>query len=355
MLALELARRGKTVRVFDRSSGPRPIDQSRALGILPPTLTLLEPSGVTATLIERGLKIRKANIQWKDTLCFTLDITKAGRSYPYILSLPQGDTERILIDALQQLGVSVEWNSEVVDLEDNDDGASLVVEHAGHRKVILASVAVGCDGVHSVVREKLGIAFEGDKLSTDFSLADVTLNEPDSKGIAVAIASPSGFVARLPLPHGTVRLISSQPGVEKTHGHLIKKTGWTSQFSIAFHHAEKFQKGRFFLAGDAAHVHSPAGGRGMNTGIGDAAWLAYLVCEGRAEEYESYRLPIAKKIIEQTRTLTRVASKDSLLRQMTIRWILPVLLKLNWFQKRAARQLLAYDMPYPEWIDRGRY
>ena len=351
-LALELARRGKKVRIFDRSSGPRPEHQSRALGILPPTLTLLQPSGVTDKLLEEGLKIRFAEIQQDGAFRFRLNIASAAGDYPFLLSLPQGRTERILINALAEYGVHPEWNSQVTGLDDQAEFPVLQVERDGKLEAVAGRLIAGCDGVHSIVRESCGISFEGDRLDTPFSLADVRLKLPDPPGVAIANATSDGFVARLPLPDGTVRLISSKQNVEKRPdvAPLIDTTGWTSAFNITFRHANGLQKGRVVIAGDAAHVHSPAGGRGMNTGIGDAAWLAWLMCENRVNDYEKYRLPVAQMIIRQTRQLTRIITSTGMLRNVMLRFVLPFAMKIPMVQRRAAAQLLAHDMPQPEWI-----
>lgn len=352
-LALELVRRGKTVRIFDRSSGPRPENQSRALGILPPTLTILKPSGVTEKLLAEGLKIEVADVRLNDRPSFKLALKHAGGEYPFLLSLPQGRTERILIKALAKFGVTPEWNSSVTAVKDEEGRCEMVVRQDGKNLEFQGRYIAGCDGVRSVVREAVGIAFEGERFPTSFSLADVTLKNQPPRGIAVANATDDGIIAQLPLPNGDVRLIGSFPSVEKHPKNvpLIEKVGWVSDFEITFRHADKLRKGNVVIAGDAAHVHSPAGGRGMNTGIADAAWLAWLMYENRIEDYDSYRLPVAEKIIKQTRTLTNIAAGAGRLRRFMLRFVLPTAMKLPAVQRRAASQLLAYDMPHPKWID----
>jgi len=353
-LALELVRRGKRVRVFDRSSGPRPVEQSRALGILPPSLTIFGPSGVTPRLIEQGLKIATVKLDQNGDHRFSVDLSTAGGAFPFILSLPQGNTERLLLERLADFDQQVEWNCQVTDLDDDGDQPVLFFEKDGVKQQVQGKIIAGCDGVRSVVRERSGIAFEGDKLATTFSLADVKLKEEGPSNTALANVMDDGVVGRLPLPGGIVRLIGSFPAVEKHRdlAPLVAEVGWTSDFSIAFHHAQRLQKGRVFLAGDAAHVHSPAGARGMNTGVGDAAWLAWLICDGKENEYENHRLPIARKIIAQTRQMTKTITTKSAMRAFMLRHVLPVAMKLRLVQRLAARRLLAHDMPHPAWIDR---
>ena len=145
-LALELVRRGRSVRIFDRSSGPRPVEQSRALGILPPSLVILEPSGVTATLVEQGLKIVEARVHRDAVPRFSVDISQGGGKFPFLLSLPQGQTERILIAALEKLGVTPQWNSKVTDIDDTGEHPVISVERAGAVKKESGRLVAGCDG-----------------------------------------------------------------------------------------------------------------------------------------------------------------------------------------------------------------
>ena len=356
-LALELARRGKSVRIFDRSVGPRPLDQSRALGILPATLAALEPSGVTSRLLTSGLKIEHARVLVNGVHKFTIPLERAEGTYPFILSLEQGHTERILIEALQQCGVFVEWESPVVGIDQTGALPALLVDIDRRREAVTGNMVAGCDGVRSLVRQKLGIAFDGDKLETQFSLADVELNESFPNDALLADLRDKGVLAQIPLPNGKVRLIAAEPSVQSRAdiSNRIKSVGWTSDFSIAFHHANVLSKDGYFLAGDAAHVHSPVGGRGMNTGIGDAAWLANLYCEHRLEDYQKLRLPVAKSVIRQTRNLTNFATNSSRFRSFVMGRLVPQLFRFAYVQKRAAQQLLAYDMLFPDWTDRDRH
>jgi len=351
-LALELSRAGKSVLIFDRSAGPRPEHQSRALGILPPTLAILEPSQVTMRLLSEGLRIRRMDVSQNGAFRFTLDLTKAGGKFPFILTLPQGRTERILLEALAKYGVKPTWNMKATGLDNTGQYPVVLVLFDGKTQHIAGKRIVGCDGVHSAVRKSLGISFNGDKLPTVFSLADVTLNEAIDPSVAKADLVDGGFTAQLPLSGNSVRLIGAFPDVEQRPEFTsrIKEVGWHSDFTVTFRHVDKMSHGQVFLAGDAAHVHSPAGARGMNTGIADAAWLAWLICEGRESDYNKYRLPIARKIISQTRGFTDFILNRSPVMRFLVRFILPGLMRIPLVQKKAAQQLLAFDMPQPEWV-----
>ena len=163
----------------------------------------------------------------------------------------------------------------------------------------------------------------------------------------------NGIIIGLPLPNGTVRLIAPSPDVGKRAeiASKIGETVWASDFRISFRHAEKLQSGKVFLAGDAAHVHSPAGGRGMNTGVGDAAWLAWLMCEGRESEYEAMRLPVAKHILKVTRQMTRGVTAPPEKVRFYARNLVRPLLALPFIERMIAKRILAHDMPHAPWID----
>jgi len=356
-LALELLRRGRTVRIFDRSAGPRPEGQSRALGVLPATLSVLEPSGVTQKLQDEGIRIERVAIHKDGKKLMVLDIKQGGGRWPYLVSIPQGRTERILLGEVEKAGVEVEWNVEASGVDVDGSNPVLIVGWDGNQERIEGRFVAGCDGIRSPVRQSLGISFDGDELDAPFSLADVRLDNPPPDGTAKVDLHEAGIIVQLPLPGGTYRLISPCAAVE-TRPEIapsIKKTGWASDFTIQFRHAERLQKDRVFLAGDAAHVHSPAGGRGMNTGIGDAAWLAWLISEGREDEYEAMRLPVAKEVLRVTRQATNaITAKPSTMRFVAAN-ILKPLLKFGFVQRQAAKRLLAHDMPQAPWIEHAAW
>lgn len=356
-LAMELLRRGKSVRIFDRSSGPRPEGQSRALGVLPATLSVLEPSGVTQRLHDEGIRIERVAVYRDGEVLAILDIEQGGGRWPYLISIPQGRTERILLSEVEQAGIEVEWDVEATGVDIDGTNPALMVSRDGEEERVEGRFVAGCDGIRSPVRQSLGISFAGDELDTEFSLADVRLTDPPPDGEVRVDLHEAGIIVQLPLPGGTYRLISPCSAVE-TRPEIppsIRETGWASDFTIQFRHAERLQKGCVFLAGDAAHVHSPAGGRGMNTGIGDAAWLAWLISEGRENEYEAMRLPVAKEVLRVTRQATNaITAKPSTMRFVAAN-ILKPLLKFGFVQRRVARRLLAHDMPHAPWIEHAAW
>lgn len=352
-LAIELARRGHRVRIFDRSPGPRPLEQSRALGILPPTLTLLEPCGLTKRLLDEGVCLTSMRADDGTRRLFEIDIKKGGGRWPFLLSLQQGRTEQLMCDTLSALGVEVEWNTSATTLDLEGERPVLVVEGESGTEHVAADQVAGCDGVRSPIRQELEIPFEGDRMPIVFSLADAAPKEKGDWGQPRIQFKSEVTAIELPLPGGLTRIIAPHSAVhERADIRARFETPlWASDFEITFAHVERMCQGNVFLAGDAAHVHSPAGGRGMNIGIADAAWLAWCIHEGREAEYQAVRLPVAQKVLRDTRLLTRMVAGTGALRDLAVRHLIPFALRFNWVERRVAAQLLADDMPHPPWIE----
>ena len=349
-LAVELQRRGLPFRIVDRGEGPTPLEESRALAILPTTLAVLKASGISDRLLADGHPIRQMEIRFGAGRSARLPLSDAPTETPFILSLPQGRTERHLLSWLEERGVAVEWGVAVEDVSQTH--RPRVRLSSG--EVIDAHALAGCDGVRSTVREALDIPWSGDGYPGDFSLADVTLvPRPDPSTALIDLGTEGGARALLPFGDGRARLIGTvaNPGDLVADLAGVTDVGWTSRFHVAFRHAERMASGMVFLAGDAAHTHSPVGGRGMNLGIWDAAWLAFLLAEGRASEYEMRRLPSVRAILDQTRAMTDFVSDPPGWARPVLRYGLPLALHLPAVRRRLAARILALDLPKPEWLD----
>ncbi|MEE2949891.1 MAG: NAD(P)/FAD-dependent oxidoreductase [Pseudomonadota bacterium] len=349
-LAVELHRRGLPFRIVDRRKGPTPPEESRALAILPTTLAVLKSSGVADRLLADGHPIRQMEMRFGPGRSVRLPLSDAPTDTPFILSLPQGRTERHLLAWLEERAVAIEWGVAVEDVSQTH--RPKVRFSSG--EVIEAHALAGCDGVRSTVREALGIPWSGEGYPGDFSLADVTLDpRPDSSTGIVDLGTEGGARALLPFGDGRARLIGMVTNPDDLVAHLegVTDVGWTSRFHVAFRHAERMARGMVFLAGDAAHVHSPVGGRGMNLGMWDAAWLAFLLSEGRASEYEMRRLPTVRAIMDQTRAMTDFVSSPPGWAGALLHYGLPLALHLPPVRRRFAARFLALDLPKPEWLD----
>lgn len=353
--ALELARRGFAPRIIDDGLGPTPIEESRALGVNARTLTLLSLSGVGERIVEAAQSIDYFRIRAGGKTLFELDTKQVKGRFSAIRGLAQGHTERLLLEALSTYGIVPEWQTAIVAGEIADfQKPEVTLRHAdGTMETVRPDILVGADGAHSVVRKAMGAGFPGEALEAYFYLADFRYaGEIDTHFGEVSIFDP-GMVGRLPVAADVIRYISTLEDFESRIVHpakVVEKT-WTSQFRIHFRHVEPMAKGNVFLAGDAAHIHSPAGARGMNLGIEDACWLAWLIAEGREQEYSALRIPAVKQVLKQTYGLTRMITMTNPLAIAARNLFAPLLLRFGPARRTLLQSVAGYDTPKPPWID----
>jgi 2-polyprenyl-6-methoxyphenol hydroxylase-like FAD-dependent oxidoreductase len=299
-LALELARYEVPLRIVDKS--PARTDKSKATAIWSRSLELFDRAGCSAVLVAPGHKVDAANILRGTQTVAHFDLQGVQTAYPFVLMLPQSSTEQILEAHLGRLGVTVERNVELASFVDEGEGVSAVLRHAdGTEETAKASWLVGCDGAHSLIRHQLGLSFLGSTRSDDWVLADVELTGyPFPENELATVWHEEGVVVFFPLGRGRYRLIASlgpskggppsEPTLEEFQqlvdrrlpcGIVLSGAVWLSAFRINERQVNQYRFDRVFVAGDAAHVHSPAGGQAMNTGMQDAfnlAWKLALAC-----------------------------------------------------------------------------
>jgi 2-polyprenyl-6-methoxyphenol hydroxylase-like FAD-dependent oxidoreductase len=367
VLALWLTRLGVRVRIVDKTSEPG--TTSRATAVQARTLELYRQVGLGDEVAERGLKAAAVNL-WvagKTVARAVFGDMGAGVSpFPYALIFPQDEHERLLIDRLTAAGVEVERQTELLGFK---DAAGHVLAHLerpdGTREDCEAAYIAGCDGAHSTVRETLEIGFPGGVYAHLFYVADVEATGAAMNGEVHVALDATDFLAVFPLKgNGRARLIGTvREEAERPHENLswsdvskrviewmpidVSRVNWFSTYHVHHRVADHFRKGRAFLLGDAAHIHSPVGGQGMNTGIGDAvnlAWKLTAVLQGRADaalldSYEPERIAFARRLVATTdRAFTGVTSSGAIARRIRLN-IVPFFLPLL-FRFQAVRRFL---------------
>lgn len=351
--ALEFSRRGLHPRIVDKSPGPAPIAESRALAINVRSLTLLEPSGATARILAEAVLVRQLRMFAGDRPLLTIDTTEVPGRFRGMHILPQGRTERILLERLGEYGVAPEWNTAFQKLDENDGKRIALLQLPdGTTGQAEFDILVGADGAHSMVRRAAGLAFPGEALGETFYLADYRYTtEIDTSFVEVHFQGP-GVVGRLPVDRRTLRFVSTLADFRDRirHPAPIESIPWVSEFRVSFRHVEPMARDNIFLCGDAAHIHSPVGGRGMNLGFEDACWLAWLVSEGREAEYPDLRLPAVRRVLAETDRNTRLALMRNPVALAARNVFMPMLAGLPWLRRQSVRGALGLDTPPPPWL-----
>ncbi len=332
-LAAELERRGVSTRLVDRRG--EEAQTSRACVIHARTLEMLEPLGVTAQLLEAGVKVPIFRIRDRDRALVTIDFSDIESAYPFTLMYPQDRTERLLLAALQCQGGSVQRSTELVRFDADEQGVTSTLTDAGGQTTLRTPWLVGCDGMHSQVRQQAAIPFEGAAYEQGFVLADVGMAWPLSREEVSLFYSPEGLVVVAPLPDDRFRIVATDasapenPSLAYVQALLdargprarpaqVRNVAWSSRFRIHHRIASTPRQGRVLLCGDSAHVHSPAGGQGMNTGIQDAMSLAPKLAsvlrggdEAILDGWAADRHRIAAEVVSMTDRMTRMATLTS--------------------------------------------
>jgi 2-polyprenyl-6-methoxyphenol hydroxylase-like FAD-dependent oxidoreductase len=330
-LAVSLVTRGVATIVVDRQAAGA--NTSRAAVVNARTLEVLEELDVAWRLVKEGVQAPVFTIRDRDRTLIPVDFSGLPTTYPYSLMVPQSTTERLLLDRLLELGGSVRRPATVTALAQDADGVTAMLDDGA---TIRARYAVGADGVHSIVREQAGIGFVGGQYEESFMLADVHL-DGDAPDDVILFWAREGLTVVAPLPDGIHRIVApvadapEEPSAAFVQQILDSRVGagrlvvgdvvWGSRFRIHHRVADTYRAGRLLLAGDAAHVHSPAGGQGMNLGIQDAVALADALVgvlaggpESLLDNYSAARRPIAKDVVALTDRLTRLATLPPALR-----------------------------------------
>lgn len=307
---------------------------SRAAGINARTLEVLDGIDVTRRLLKEGIEAPRFTIRDGAKTLLTVDFSGLTTDYPFTLLAPQSTTERLLLDRVRELGGDVLRAKTLASLTQDADGVTATFADG---ETVLARYVVGADGMHSTVREQAGIGFRGGSYEHSFVLADVRLTGDDPTDEVRLFWAAEGLTVVAPLPDGSFRIVAPVDDAPERPsrgfvqalldargpgGLTVTDVTWGSRFRIHHRVADAYRTGRILLAGDAAHVHSPAGGQGMNLGIQDAIVLADALTNAIAgdhallDRYDATRRPIAHEVVELTDRLTRLATLPRPLRPL---------------------------------------
>jgi len=332
-LAASLVNKGVATTVVDAQAAGA--NTSRAAVVNARTLEVLDALDVSRRLVKEGVQAPRFTIRDGRRLLIPVDFSVLPTEYAYSLMVPQATTERLLLDRLTELGGTVIRPKTLASVRQDANGATATFDDGD---VITARYVVGADGIHSTVREQAGIGFEGGVYQESFTLADVRLGGEVPTDEVILFWAKAGLTVVAPLPGDIFRIVAPVPDAPEEPSaefiqQLLDERGlgagrmvvtdviWGSRFRIHHRVADTYRAGRLLLAGDAAHVHSPAGGQGMNLGIQDGVALADALAavlggapESVLDDYSAARRPIAQQVVEMTDRLTRLATLPRALR-----------------------------------------
>ncbi|MCC8403847.1 FAD-dependent monooxygenase [Paraburkholderia sp. MMS20-SJTN17] len=385
--AMSLARAHIPVRLIDKA--PRPNPYSRAIGIQARTLELLEQHRLIKPFLELGHRARVANLFSNGMRLARLDFDPLHTRYPYLLFLDQSVTERLLTEHLATLGVTVERGVELIAFMQGSASVQATLRRAdGRTEGMRPSYLIAADGAHSSIRHRLGLNFEGKTLQQSFLLADLHAETDWPDDEFHVFASGDGLVALFPMGHGRHRLIADHavarsgstapsppavpgeappdaaaPSLEQCKTLIAQRVrervdvsdlAWSAYFHVNSRMVDRLRVGRIFLAGDAAHVHSPAGAQGMNTGIQEAlnlGWKLARVIGGAAPDrlldtYHAERHPIERDVLRQTGFLMQMAEADHGPLKLLRERVMPVLAALGPLRDAARATISELSIQY---------
>jgi 2-polyprenyl-6-methoxyphenol hydroxylase-like FAD-dependent oxidoreductase len=366
-LANECARRGLRFRIVE--GRPSQSIHSKALAIFPRTLEIFDMAGVVAPFLERANRVTSSAVMTHRRTLARMPFTPEESPYRFIAMVPQDMTEKLLVERLEQRGGAVEYNTSFVSAEQHEEYVDAILDHQGEHTRVTTSFVVGCDGAHSVVRRLLRLPFDGAEYENTFLLADVETNglAADQMQLWPGEAGPLAIFPMSATRCRIVVMVESQegeaPALDVVREVLTdrgprdleaRELHWSSYFRIHRRHVAQLRVNRVFLAGDAAHIHSPFGGQGMNTGLHDVwnlAWKLDLFQRGLGNQrlldsYSAERIPVIKEVIRLTDRLTRALGTPNKLAQVLRNTFIPVVSRLPRFQHSFVAMLSELGIAY---------
>ena len=373
MLGIELARRGIEVSILDRQ--PERSPESRAIGIHARTLEVFHQLGVIDEFLDLGHRVDGFAFHLRGRRSLRFSFGALESRYPFLLTLSQAETQRILEQHLARLGVSVQRGVQVLDPHEADDAVELHLRSVGDERgrILRAAWVVGCDGAHSTVRRSLGLPFDGDDYAQDWLMAEVNVDPEPARDQFHVFAHAAPPLPIFPMPGGRWRMFLPQvvnrpeerqpPNMEEIEqlvaqrgpaGMTLSDPSLLAAFRCYRRSTKIMREGRMLIAGDAAHIHSPAGGQGMNTGLQDAfnlGWKLALVADGRApatllDSYQDERGPVAASVLAMTHGLVRTFTIASPRKRQMRDWLLSAAAAMPGAERRYVTRLAQLSHSY---------
>lgn len=367
-LANECARRGLRYRLVEARATQS--EHSKALAIFPRTLEIFDMAGVVAPFLEAANRVTSVSVVAHQRTLAHMRFAPEESPYSFVAMVPQDVTERLLVEELHRKGGAMEYETSFVSAAQRDDYVSATLDHKGQKLEVTAKFVVGCDGAHSAVRHLLNLPFEGAEYKELFLLADIQTNNALPGDELHLCPSELGPVAIFPMSATRRRIVATiqqqqgdAPTLELVQKILAERAPagiqaealhWSSYFRIHHRQAARLRVGRMFIAGDAAHIHSPFGGQGMNTGLHDVwnlAWKLDLVLRGYGSEqllesYSAERRPVIRQVIETTDFLTKALGTPNKWAQAVRDTIIPMVSRLAPFQHAFVQRLSELGIAY---------
>jgi 2-polyprenyl-6-methoxyphenol hydroxylase-like FAD-dependent oxidoreductase len=376
MAAIELSRFNIPVRLIDKNDKPE--TTSRAIGVQARTLELLEQRGLASSLVKLGNPGLALSIYGDGKRILRLEFERISSKYNYLLFVSQAETEKVLREALDKAGVTIERNLTFFALgqADRDTKLTAVLQHRdGSLEQFECSYLIDAEGAHSTARGTVGLHFEGKSLVEDYALGDLHIGGELVETDFHIFSSEHGFLGLFPMGGRRFRLMASnpiskpsketQPSLEELQqlydqrSHIPAKfhdMSWSSWFRINSRMVNRLQVGRVFLGGDSAHIHSPAGAQGMNTGMQDMislCWKLAMVMKGQAkpellETYSKDRLPVIQSVLKKTEALTHTIGSESTLFRSVFNYVAPWLVSMDNIQQNSTEHMSQLALNYRE-------
>jgi 2-polyprenyl-6-methoxyphenol hydroxylase-like FAD-dependent oxidoreductase len=333
-------------------------------------MEIFDMAGVVTPFLEKANRVTSVSISTHERRLAHMQFAPQESAYPFIAMVPQDVTEKLLLEELRRKGGDVEYLTTFMEAEQQEDHVNVTLERNGEKITVTARFVVGCDGAHSAVRHALNLSFEGASYDDSFLLADVESNEALPANELQLCPSESGPLAIFPMSATRRRIVATidkpegdAPSLDLVRRILVQRAPaafearsmrWSSYFRIHHRHVGQLREGRMFIAGDAAHIHSPFGGQGMNTGLHDVwnlVWKLDLAVRGHAKEqlldsYGSERLPVIRDVIETTHLLTKAMGTPNRFAQAIRDTVIPMVSRLAPFQHAFVQRLSELGIAY---------